>query len=436
MAHYTNIKDILKQFELQVVQGKHYKKSETMTSAEITTAISNAIAGVDQMHIVIASDAGTTPSGVSWTKTTGSSTTTITGTLTAANADAHTIYYVKSIPVNGTNDIFDEYMAVSGAWEKIGNTDVDLSNYATKSSAIGFINFTTANGLTYKKANEDITDAEHSVGTAANWRTYLGATDTVEDSSAGLATPKMVNTLKTTTISASSAGVTIGGTVGEPTVAVTSGSVANNNSRVVTGGTVYTYITTNCQPKDEDLTAIAALTGTSGFLKKTAENTWALDTNAYLTSSSASDTYATKASALSSVVFDSAVGFRSLTVANEGSTMDSNFKTIVTIANLKSGLSINNVTNVGTESTITKNSTKNITSGAVYTALNASVSSSSSGITLEGTVKTPTITVTGGSVASGNVSVVVGETVYNYISGSGGVLYITDADFTRMLSEV
>lgn len=33
------------------------------------------------------------------------------------------------------------------------------------------------------------------------------------------------------------------------------------------------------QPKDADLTAIAGLTGTSGVLKKTAANTWALDTN-------------------------------------------------------------------------------------------------------------------------------------------------------------
>lgn len=37
------------------------------------------------------------------------------------------------------------------------------------------------------------------------------------------------------------------------------------------------------QDADADLTAIAALTGTSGFLKKTAANTWALDTNSYLT---------------------------------------------------------------------------------------------------------------------------------------------------------
>lgn len=37
------------------------------------------------------------------------------------------------------------------------------------------------------------------------------------------------------------------------------------------------------QPLDADLTAIAGLSGTSGLLKKTAADTWALDTNTYLT---------------------------------------------------------------------------------------------------------------------------------------------------------
>jgi hypothetical protein len=43
------------------------------------------------------------------------------------------------------------------------------------------------------------------------------------------------------------------------------------------------------QPLDGDLTAIAALAGTSGFLKKTAANTWSLDTNTYLTSYTETD---------------------------------------------------------------------------------------------------------------------------------------------------
>lgn len=38
------------------------------------------------------------------------------------------------------------------------------------------------------------------------------------------------------------------------------------------------------QAYDADLNAIAALSGTSGVLKKTAANTWALDTSSYLTS--------------------------------------------------------------------------------------------------------------------------------------------------------
>jgi hypothetical protein len=47
------------------------------------------------------------------------------------------------------------------------------------------------------------------------------------------------------------------------------------------------YLTTSLaastyQPLDEDLTTIAALSGTSGFLKKTALNTWSLDTTTYL----------------------------------------------------------------------------------------------------------------------------------------------------------
>lgn len=59
------------------------------------------------------------------------------------------------------------------------------------------------------------------------------------------------------------------------------------------------YGITDAQPLDADLTAIAALTGTSGFLKTNGAGTWSVDTATYLTTASASSTYLTTANAAS-----------------------------------------------------------------------------------------------------------------------------------------
>lgn len=74
------------------------------------------------------------------------------------------------------------------------------------------------------------------------------------------------------------------------------------------------------QPLDGDLTSIASLSGTTGFLIKTAANTWALDTSTYLTTANASSTYLTIASASSSYLSIANAASTYLTIANAATT--------------------------------------------------------------------------------------------------------------------
>lgn len=49
-----------------------------------------------------------------------------------ATGDADTIYLVPKTSA-GTQNVYDEYIYTNNAWEKIGDTEVDLTNYYTKS---------------------------------------------------------------------------------------------------------------------------------------------------------------------------------------------------------------------------------------------------------------------------------------------------------------
>lgn len=62
------------------------------------------------------------------------------------------------------------------------------------------------------------------------------------------------------------------------TAAATYQTISGMSSYLTTAAAASTY-----QPLDADLSAIAALAGTTGLLRKTALNTWSLDTSAYLT---------------------------------------------------------------------------------------------------------------------------------------------------------
>lgn len=83
------------------------------------------------LELVKSTDAASTPYGVTWKN--GS--TTITGTLAAASTTCGKMYLVP-IDTEETKDIYSEWITVTGgtsgsptySWEKIGTTDIDLSD--------------------------------------------------------------------------------------------------------------------------------------------------------------------------------------------------------------------------------------------------------------------------------------------------------------------
>lgn len=95
----------------------------------------------------------------------------------ASAADEHTIYMIKKSSPDGTN-AYDEYMVVNEdgqkKLEKVGDSKVDLTNYATKtevqtakSEAIN-----TASGDATTKANKALSDAKsYADGLAENYAT-------------------------------------------------------------------------------------------------------------------------------------------------------------------------------------------------------------------------------------------------------------------------
>ncbi len=95
----------------------------------------------------------------------------------ASAADEHTIYMIKKSSPDGTN-AYDEYMVVNESGtkklEKVGDSKVDLTNYATKtevqtakSEAIS-----TASGDATTKANKALSDAKsYANGLAENYAT-------------------------------------------------------------------------------------------------------------------------------------------------------------------------------------------------------------------------------------------------------------------------
>ena len=96
------------------------------SNAAMTTAIGNAIGNINSFDMAVVQ------------------------ALPTEDISTHTIYL---IPKTGeTNDVYDEYVYINDAWEMVGNTQIDLSNYVQKTDYAtrehaGIVTVNTANGL-------------------------------------------------------------------------------------------------------------------------------------------------------------------------------------------------------------------------------------------------------------------------------------------------
>ena len=97
------------------------------SNAAMTTAISSAIGNINSFDMVVVQE------------------------LPTQDISTHTIYLV---PKTGeTNDVYDEYIYINDAWEMVGNTQIDLSNYVQKTdyataSEAGVVKVNTNQGIT------------------------------------------------------------------------------------------------------------------------------------------------------------------------------------------------------------------------------------------------------------------------------------------------
>lgn len=123
--------------------GDYYKKTETMSSQEINTAISTAIGNADHLKREI-----------------------VEALPLVSSADANTIYMIK-VSSLVTGDNYEEWMLVGEEFVKIGDSTVDLTGYYTKDEVDGiFEDYMTSEAIAaaIKVETDRATGAEEALG--------------------------------------------------------------------------------------------------------------------------------------------------------------------------------------------------------------------------------------------------------------------------------
>jgi Major tropism determinant N-terminal domain len=179
--------------------------------------------------------------------------------------ELHNVDLITSTPAD--KDLLT-YEYSTSLWKNKSFSTLDLLTATTAAST--YLTQTNAASTYLTQTNAASTYAPKASPTFTG--TPAAPTATAGTNTTQIATTAFVNTAISNVVGAAPAALD---TLNELAAAI------NNDSSFAS--TVTTALS-NKQPLDADLTAIAALSGTSGLLKKTAADTWALDTATYLTS--------------------------------------------------------------------------------------------------------------------------------------------------------
>lgn len=220
-----------------------------------------------------------------------------------------------------TGSLNGVYVVAAGAWARAVDFDGSPSNEVITGDLV-FISEGTANANTSFVL---VTEGTITVGTTAMvFSVFSRAGDLI--AGAGLTRTgqsiDVVGTAGRIVANADSIDLATAGTAGTYFQSTT-----DAYGRVTSGAnptTLAGFGITDAQPLDGDLTSIAGLAGTAGLARKTAANTWSLDTNTYLTANQAitltgdASGTGTTSIAVTLATVASAGTYRSVTINSKG----------------------------------------------------------------------------------------------------------------------